>query len=123
VAREDSKAKAKTYFPEIEDKYRCQLEAYKLMPTAELFSSQWVRVDIADQDMPGRPLSRVQCQRCGEYVQDRREVCENGKILCRPCADGGYWSASSFFRHPVMHNSHNAINPTTSASALSRPEL
>jgi formylmethanofuran dehydrogenase subunit E len=119
VAREDSKAKAKTYFPEIEDKYRCQLEAYKRMPAAELFSRQWVRVEIADEDMPGRPLSRVQCQRCGEHVQDRREVCENGKILCRPCADGGYWSASSFLRHPVMHNSHNAINQYTSRAELS----
>ena len=123
VAREDSKVKAKAYFPEIEDKYRCQLEAYKRMPAAELFSRQWVRVDIADQDMPGRPLSRVQCQGCGEYVQDRREVYENGKIVCRPCADGGYWSASSFLRHSVMHNSHNAVNPTASASALSRPQL
>jgi formylmethanofuran dehydrogenase subunit E len=123
VAREDSKAKAKTYFPEIEDKYRCQLEAYKLMPTAELFSSQWVRVDIADQDMPGRPLSRVRCQGCGEYVQDRREVCENEKILCRPCADGGYWSAPSFLRRPVMHNSHNAINQYTSRAELSLPKL
>ncbi len=123
VAREDSKAKAKTYFPEIEDKYRCQLEAYKRMPAAELFSCQWVRVDIADQDMPGRPLSRVRCQRCGEYVQDRREICRKGKILCRPCADGGYFIASPFFGQTVMHESHNAINPTASVSALSRPDL
>ena len=84
VAREDSKAKAKTYFPEIEDKYRCQLEAYKRMPAAELFSRQWVRVDIADEDMPGRPLSRVRCQGCGEYVQDRREVCGSGGYCAGP---------------------------------------
>ena len=32
LAKEESKNKAKNYFPEIENKYECQLEAYKIMP-------------------------------------------------------------------------------------------
>ncbi len=32
VAREEAREKAKEYFPEIENKYQCQLEAYKVMP-------------------------------------------------------------------------------------------
>lgn len=91
VAREDAKLRAKEYFPEIEDKYRNQFEAYKVMPDDELFLSSEVEVSIPPQDMPGRPLSRVQCDRCGEYVQDMREVRISGGTLCRNCMEGGYY--------------------------------
>jgi len=91
VAREEAREKAKEYFPEIENKYQCQLEAYRIMPDDELFSSREVDLDIQPQDMPGRPLSRVRCDACGEYVQDMREVKNNESILCRACAKGGYY--------------------------------
>lgn len=91
VAREDSRQKAKEYFPGIEDKYAAQLEAYKIMPDGELFDAREVSIKIAPEDMPGRPLRRVQCDSCGEHVQDRREIYQNGRILCRPCAGGGYY--------------------------------
>ncbi len=91
VAKEEAREKAKEYFPEIDDKYQCQLEAYKIMPDDELFSCQSVTVQIPPQDMPGRPLSRVKCDSCGEYVQDMREVRVNGSVLCRTCANGGYY--------------------------------
>jgi len=91
VALEEAKLKARDYFPDIEDKYKCQLEAYKIMPDSELFTCQEVKVSIPPQDMPGRPMSRVQCSRCGEYVQDMREVVKNGSTLCRPCIEGGYY--------------------------------
>jgi formylmethanofuran dehydrogenase subunit E len=29
---------------------------------------------------------------CGEKIMDGREVISNGKILCKPCADGAYYS-------------------------------
>ncbi len=92
IARGDSRQKAKEFFPEIENKYEAQLEAYKIMPDAELFDVMEVQVKINPEDMPGRPLRRVQCNSCGEYVQDMRDVERNGKILCRPCADAGYYS-------------------------------
>lgn len=92
VAREESRHKAKAYFPEIEDKYRCQLEAYKVMPDDELFACEQVKLNIPAQDMPGRPMSRVQCAVCGEQVQDLREVRRNGETLCRACADGSYYT-------------------------------
>jgi formylmethanofuran dehydrogenase subunit E len=91
VAREDAREKAKEYFPDIADKYRCQLEAYKIMPEEELFYHQEVKVSIPREDMPGRPLRRVKCERCGEYVQDMRDVVIDGKVLCRTCAYGGYY--------------------------------
>jgi formylmethanofuran dehydrogenase subunit E len=91
LAIEDSKDKAKNYFPEIENKYDCQTEAYKVMPDEELFQWEEVKVEVPEEDMPGRPLRRIQCEKCGEHVQDSRDVDVDGKTLCRFCADGGYY--------------------------------
>lgn len=92
LAREESKETAKNYFPEIEDKYERQTAAYKVMPDSELFTYVPVSVTIPEEDMPGRPLRRVQCDRCGEFVQDSREVHENNTMLCRACARGTYYT-------------------------------
>ena len=94
VAKEESRLKAKEYFPGIANKYMAQLEAYKIMPDKELFDLMEVAVKMHPEDMPGRPLRRVQCCLCGEYVQDFREVYREGKALCRPCADGAYYIAN-----------------------------
>lgn len=91
VAKEESREKAKKYFPDIDDKYKAQLEAYKVMPDKELFDVMNVKVEIKPEDLPGRPLRRIPCDICGEYVQDLREVHKSGKTLCRPCAEGGYY--------------------------------
>ena len=90
-AREDSRQKAKDHFPAIENKYAAQLEAYKIMTDDELFDVMEVAVNVAPEDMPGRPMSRVACDLCGEHVQDMREVHQDGKVLCIPCAGGGYY--------------------------------
>lgn len=99
VAREDARERAKDYFPEIEDKYQCQLEAYRVMPEKELFYHERVLVEIQPQDMPGRPLRRVRCSQCGEYVQDMREIRNNGNLLCRACALGRYYSLENSTPH------------------------
>jgi formylmethanofuran dehydrogenase subunit E len=93
IAKEKSRQKAKEYFPEIENKYEAQLETYKIMSDGELFDVMEVQVKVKPEDMPGRPLQRIKCNFCGEYVQDMREVQRNGKVLCRPCADSGYYEA------------------------------
>lgn len=91
-AKDESREKAKAYFPEIENKYAAQLEAYKVMSDSELFEVMEVSVAIRPEDMPGRPMGRVPCDSCGEFVQDKREVRQDGKVLCVPCAKGGYYT-------------------------------
>ena len=92
VAREESRELSRKYCPEIEDKYKRQLKAYKLMSDDELFKVQEVRVEVPASDLPGRPIRRVQCESCGDYVQDCREVeKDDGKVLCRACAHGAYY--------------------------------
>ncbi len=91
VAKEESREKAKEYFPEIENKYTAQLEAYKIMPDEDLFEVMEVSVKLKPEDVPGRSSRRVRCNACGEYVQDSREVCRDGRVLCRACADSAYY--------------------------------
>ncbi len=92
LCREDAREKAKELFPSMEDKYKAQAEAYKVMPDSELFDIMPVRVKLRDCDMPGRPLSRVVCIKCGEHVQDSREVRgAYGEALCRVCAGDAYY--------------------------------
>jgi len=93
IAREASRLKAKELFPEIENTYTGQLEAYKVLPDDELFDRMDVHVNVRPEDMPGRPLRRVRCDSCGEHVQDMREVCRDGGVFCVPCAGGGYYEA------------------------------
>jgi formylmethanofuran dehydrogenase subunit E len=95
IAREDSRQKAKEHFPESDNKYAGQLEAYKIMTEEDLFEVMEVRVAIRPEDMPGRPLRRVRCEACGEHVQDMREVYRDGKPLCVSCAGGGYYVVES----------------------------
>jgi len=90
-AKDDSRVLAKNYFPHIENKYAAQLEAYKIMSDEELFTVMQVRVRIRPEDMPGRPTRRVVCESCREQVQDGRELRRDGRTLCRPCADKGYY--------------------------------
>ncbi len=91
IAKEESRLKAKEFFPEIENKYAAQLEAYKIMDEKDLFDVMEVSVKLKPEDMPGRPLGRVKCDKCGEHVQDLREASKGGKVLCRPCAGQGYY--------------------------------
>lgn len=92
TALEEARETSRKYCPEITDKYEQQLEAYRVMPEEELFRMQTVRVTIPEEDMPGRPLRRVQCDVCGDWVQDCREVNTDGRTLCKPCAHGRYYT-------------------------------
>jgi formylmethanofuran dehydrogenase subunit E len=99
-ARDESREQAKLLFPDIGDKYRAQLEAYKIMSDEELFRVTAVTVELRPEDLPGRPLKRVVCSACGEHVQDVREVERDGSLLCRACAGGSYY-------RPADSNSNN----------------
>jgi len=91
TALESSRELADTYCPEIEDKYQRQLAAYKVMPQDLLFGIQEVKVDLPECELPGRPLRKVQCVECGDWVQDCRDVERDGGILCRACDGQRYY--------------------------------
>jgi len=91
VALDSSREVADRCFAEIENKYQRQLEAYKSLSDEELFKIERVSVQVPEQDQPGRPVSRVCCNECGEGINDRREVIREGRTLCRACAGAAYF--------------------------------
>ena len=91
VAKESSKQRAREMHPEIADKNRQQMAAYREMSDDELFSHQWVRVSIGPEEMPGFKGPRVACDECGEGINFQREVVKDGRTLCKSCAGDRYY--------------------------------
>ena len=92
VAKDESRALADSLFPEIESKKERQMRAYREAENEALFKTQRVQIELGDQDLPGRPKSRLICENCGEGVNDGREVSDAlGRKICRGCAFGTYY--------------------------------
>jgi formylmethanofuran dehydrogenase subunit E len=91
VARETSKQLARERYPEITDKNEQQMRAYRELSDEDLFATQWVRVRIGPEDMPGYKDERVVCAECGEGINFKREVTRGGRVLCRACAGERYY--------------------------------
>jgi formylmethanofuran dehydrogenase subunit E len=92
VSTEEARDVAGVYAPEVSGKSRQQLTAYCRMPDSVLFRVQQVRVPIKPVELPGPTQRKVACSRCGQVVRDGREVGVAGERLCRPCAQGAYFS-------------------------------
>jgi formylmethanofuran dehydrogenase subunit E len=103
ISTEEARDLATVYAPEIPEKYPRQLEAYKRMPDIVLFRVQKVRVDMDEYDLPGPTRKKVSCRRCGQVVRDNREVIQNGHVLCKPCAQGAYFSEAEEITWPDMN--------------------
>jgi formylmethanofuran dehydrogenase subunit E len=91
AAKESSKALARQMHPEIADKNRQQMLAYREISDDDLFTSQWVKVDLPPEEFPGYKGDRVVCEACGEGINFRREVRTEEKVLCRACAGERYY--------------------------------
>ena len=91
AAKESSKALARQMHPELENKNSQQMLAYREMPNDDLFTIQWVKVDLPPEEFPGYKGERIVCEICGEGINFRREVQREGKILCRACAGERYY--------------------------------
>ena len=91
AARESSKALARTMHPEIENKNQQQMLAYREMKDDDLFSTQWVKVELPPEEFPGYKADRITCAECGEGINFHREVVRDGRMLCRACAGEKYY--------------------------------
>src|SRR6202158_25259 len=93
AAKESSKALARQMHPELENKNSQQMLAYREMPDDDLFTTQWVKVDLPPEEFPGYKGDGIVCAVCGEGINFRREVVRDGKLLCRACAGERYYEA------------------------------
>ena len=103
LSTEEARDVACQYAPEIPEKYKQQLEAYKRMPDSVLFRVQQVEVPLSVFDLPGPTRRKVSCSRCGQIVRDHREVVVNGVNLCRPCAHDAYFKDPKEITWPDMN--------------------
>jgi formylmethanofuran dehydrogenase subunit E len=93
VALESSKERARALHPDIKNKNQSQMLAYRELPDDELFSTEWVRIRIGPEEMPGYKADRINCDECGEGINFRREVLIDGRTLCRACAGDRYYES------------------------------
>lgn len=92
AALESSKVRAKQMHPELDNKNKQQMLAYREMSDDELFSKEWVKVELPEHEFPGYKGERIVCEQCGEGVAFKREVLQEGRTLCRGCAGERYYT-------------------------------
>ncbi|HEX8872569.1 MAG TPA: FmdE family protein [Candidatus Acidoferrum sp.] len=92
AAKETSKQAAKDLFPEL-PREQGQQKAYAQLSDDVLFSKEWVKVEIHAEDLPGFKGPRVVCAECGEGINFKREVIQDGRTLCRACAGDRYYDS------------------------------
>jgi len=91
AVKDSSKALARRMHPELGNLNEQQMLAYSEMTDDDLFTTQWVKVQLPPEEFPGYKGERVVCEQCGEGINFRREVTRDGKILCRACAGESYY--------------------------------
>jgi formylmethanofuran dehydrogenase subunit E len=91
AAKESSKDLARRLHPELADKNQQQMLAYREIGDEDLFTTQWVKVELPPEEFPGYRGERIVCASCGEGINFRREVLCDGKLLCRSCAGEQYY--------------------------------
>src|SRR5271155_2247200 len=91
AAKESSKTLAREMHPEIADKNQQQMLAYREITDDDLFTLQWVKVELPPEEFPGYKGERVVCEGCGEGINFRREIRTAEKVLCRACAGEKYY--------------------------------
>ncbi|PKL60914.1 MAG: formylmethanofuran dehydrogenase [Methanomicrobiales archaeon HGW-Methanomicrobiales-4] len=58
----------------------------------ELFTVQEGKVTIQPEDMPGFPIKKSDCSRCGEEILDGKEIIIEEKSVCQNCAYTSYFT-------------------------------
>ncbi len=117
VALEDSKRKASEMFPEIADKNTQQMRAYRDLPDADLFATEWVRVKLDPEEFPGYKSARVVCAECGEGINFKREVLRDGRVLCKACAGERYYRRCNA---ALLHHGSPAAGRIRAAASVDR---
>ena len=97
--RLDARQKACEFAPDEKRHYFAQLQAYQVMPEADLLTFQTVVLNTSVEEIISRAGVRVNCDLCGEEIINEREVWVNGHVLCRSCAGQSYFKERGFEKH------------------------
>ena len=103
LSTEEARSRAHIFAPGVQGRHAQQLAAYRRMPDSVLFRVQRVDVQLHDHDFPGPTRYKAVCSRCGQVIRDRREIVENGEVLCRPCTEDCYFANAREVAWPDMN--------------------
>lgn len=117
----DVRERAQRYAPDERRHYFAQLQAYQVMPEAELLTMQPVVLTPSIEIIVSRPGVRVDCTRCGEEIINARELLVDGQPVCRTCAGGRYYRAVALPRLMADNQMRSALL-SSDGSALCHTE-
>jgi formylmethanofuran dehydrogenase subunit E len=107
VPRKEIREAARAFAPSGYSKWEAQLYGYQTMEDDDLFAAQEVELVVPVERIVSTKGKKAVCERCGEEVNNEREVHSAGAILCKPCAQGGY------YRPKARHDDAAALDETT----------
>lgn len=96
-----ARAAAVALAPQTPNRWQAYLEAYQVLPEAQLFQYREVKVLQDVREILSYAGRRAICAECGEEVINEREVEQDGRTLCRACAGTAYYVTVIFQKQTV----------------------
>lgn len=93
VPRFEARTLAKSYAPEARNRWEAQLLGYQRMPVDALFVVQPVELTHSVESIVSSAGLRAVCESCGEEIINGRQIVRDGKIWCRACLFGAYYTS------------------------------
>lgn len=112
AARESARARAAQLMSAERDARRAMIAAYRVMEEDALLAIAPVTIAPGWLD---RPRVRVDCARCGEGVNYRREVVVDGRALCQACARPAYYAYDPGHNAATSRAAMLGVSATTTA--------
>jgi formylmethanofuran dehydrogenase subunit E len=94
--------------PNARDRWHAMLEAYQVMPDADLLCSADVKLTLSLEAIISRPGLRVECACCGEEILNERGRRSGDLVLCAACAGEAYYEAAATLRPAPPSSSANS---------------
>jgi formylmethanofuran dehydrogenase subunit E len=88
-----ARALSRSFAPEARNRWEAQLLGYQRMPLGDLFTVQRVELTTSIEAIVSQAGLRAVCDTCGEEIINGREIVQDGKVFCRACLFGGYYTA------------------------------
>jgi formylmethanofuran dehydrogenase subunit E len=95
IPHPQARTRAQHFAPDAPSRWHAYLEAYQVMPDAELLVVRPVVLTQPLAEILSKPGARTVCEACGEEIINEREVFHAGRILCRACAGESYYRPPS----------------------------
>lgn len=90
----EARSAARQYAPTARNRWEAQLIGYQRMPIDELFTIEEVRLNTPIETIVSHAGRKAVCTQCGEEIINGREIVSEGKVWCKACWVGAYYTSS-----------------------------